>query len=136
MRRPIVLAALVVGVAVATWSAPSSAMQRPAEPWGARTLVTHIADMGRERKRPHARVHRRASSAYWDYRLNATRWLHYQHVKAGYPARRYRGDSVYLYVHDDMCCGHHRHWPWMGRRHGHGPRHWVWIGHRRCHRHW
>ena len=134
MRRPIVLAALVVGVAVATWSAPSSAMQRPAEPWGARTLVTRIADMEHHGKRRRARAHR-GNSAYWHYRLSSARWLHNQYVNAGYPARRYLSAGTYVYVRADACCGHHRHWPWMGRRHAYGPRHWVWIGHRRCHRH-
>ncbi len=130
MRRSIVLAAFAAGAAMALWTAPSSAMQRLGEPWGAHALLTRVADMDGG----HARV--RDRSEYWQYRLEAARWLHDQYVNAGYPARRYRGGVTYVYVVDDPCCGYRRHWPWMGRRHGYGPRHWVWIGHRRCHRHW
>jgi hypothetical protein len=130
MRRPIVLAVLAAGAAIALSAAPSSAMQRLAEPSGARTLVTRVADMDERR---HARSRRGA--AYWHHRLDAARWLHDQHVNAGYPARRYRGHATYVHVQDDDdCCVHRRHWPWMGHKHGHGPRHWVWIG-RYCHRH-
>jgi hypothetical protein len=135
MRRPIVLAALAAGAAMALWTVPSSAMQRLAEPSGAQTLVRRVADMDRYGRRRHARAYR-GDSAYWHYRLSAARWLHYQHVNAGYPARRYRGHATYIYVAGDPCCGYRRDWPWMGRRHWHGPRHWHWIGRRCHHRHW
>ena len=135
MRRPIVLAAVAIGMAVATWSAPSLAMQPPAEPPSVGTLVTRVADLGPQRKPRQARVHRGRGAAYWEYRLSASRWLAYHHANAGYPARRYRANTTYFYVREQACCGH-RHWRWNGRRHRHGPRHWVWIGHRRCDRHW
>jgi hypothetical protein len=139
MRKIFVLAALAAGAAVALWATPSSATQRIASPSDANTLVTRTADVDRtaarrEPKPGHARVHRGGSDEYWHYRLTAGRWLHYQHVNAGYPASRYEGEVYYTTFPGDTCCGYHRHWPWMGRYH-HGDRYWPWMGRHR-HYHW
>jgi hypothetical protein len=128
MRRPIVLAALAAGAAMALWTAPSSAMQRLADPSGAHTFLTRVADMDRQNGR-------RRDSEYWHYRLDAARWLHHQHVNAGYPAHPGRYAGVHhVYIPGTIRCCYRRHWPWMGRReHWHGPRYWIWMGHRHHH---
>jgi hypothetical protein len=144
MRRPIVLAAVAAGAAMALWTAPSSAMQPVAKPAGASALVTRTADGGqaaapKKAKHRPVRVYRGDRGEYWHYRLSAGRWLHNQYVNAGYPVDRYQGEITYVTFPGGPCCGHHRfhrHWPWMGHRHWHGYRYWPWMGHRHHHRHW
>jgi hypothetical protein len=138
MRKPIVLAALASLAAIVLWAAPASAMQRVASPSGEGTLVARIADADKpaarkDRKHRHARIHRHGrGDAYWHYRLSASRWLHYQYVNAGYPARRYEGEVYYTYFPGDDCCRHHRYWGWYGRKHGHHHGH----AHGHHHGHW
>jgi hypothetical protein len=93
--------------------------------------------MDRKDERRRARAYR-GDAAYWHHRLGAARWLHDQHVNAGYPAHPDRYAGVHhVYLPGTIRCCHRRHWPWMGGRHWHGHGHWIWIG-RRCHhrRHW
>jgi hypothetical protein len=140
MRKPIVLAALAASAAIALFATPSAAAPRLANPSDADTLVTRTADVDRttarqERKHRHVRVHGGGSAEYWHYRLSAGRWLHSQHVNAGYPASRYEGEVYYTYFPGDTCCSYRRHWPWMGR-YQHGHRYWPWMGRHRHYHHW
>ena len=140
MRKTIVLAALAAGAAIALLATPSSATPRVASPLDANSLVTRVADVDsaaapRKRLHRHARVHHGGSAAYWHYRLEGARWLHYQYANAGYPAYRYEGEVYYTYFPGDVCCGYSRHWPWMGHYY-HGHRYWPWLGYRRHHHDW
>jgi hypothetical protein len=141
MLRSIMLAALVAGAATALWTAPSAATQPVSRPGDASSAVTRAADTkatpaATERKRRTALVRRVGVDEYWHDRLGAGRWLHYQHVNAGYPAHPGRYAGVHhIYIPGTICCGHRKHWPWMGRKRGHGARHWVWMGHHHHHRH-
>ena len=54
-------------------------------------------------------------------------------IKKVYEKKVY--EVYYTTFPGDYCCGHRRHWPWMGRYH-HGHRYWPWMGHRRHHHHW
>jgi hypothetical protein len=141
MLRPVVLAGLVAGAAAALWTGPSAAAPTMSRPGDAGTVVTRAADTkatpaSTERKRRPALVRRQGVDEYWHDRLGAGRWLHYQNVNAGYPARpgRYAG-AHHVFIPGTICCVHRRHWPWMGHKHRHGARHWVWIGHHHHHRH-
>ena len=136
MRKAIVPAALAAGAAIALFATPSLAAPRLADPSGADTLVTRIADVDRTAARREGSNGRSAgSSGHWHYRLEASRWLHDQHVNAGYPASRFDGEVYYAAFPGSYCCGYRRHWPWMGRYH-HGTRYWIWMGHRHHHHHW
>jgi hypothetical protein len=144
MPRCIGLAALAAGAAMALWTAPAAATQPVFRPGDAGTAVTRAADTkatpaSTERKRRPALVRRVGVDEYWHDRLGAGRWLHYQQVNAGYPARPGGYAGVHrVYIPGTMCCGHPKPWAWMGRKHGHGARHWVWIGlhhHYRHHHH-
>jgi hypothetical protein len=129
MHKVIALAAVVAGATLAFSVAPSTAAPRLANPSDASTLVVHVNGKPAVRR---ARMARGYDGAYWHYRLEAGREMHYQVVNAGYPARRYEGEVVYRYLPGDACCGYRRHWPWMGHYH-HGHRYWPWHG--RHHRH-
>ena len=142
MLRSIMLAALVAGAATALWTAPSAATQPLSRPDDASPAVIRIADTkgataSTERKRRGAPVRRQGADEYWNDRLVAGRWLHYQSVNAGYPAAPDRYAGVHhIYIPGTICCLHRRHWPWMGHGHRHGVRHWVWMGHHHhLHRH-
>jgi hypothetical protein len=132
MRKAVVLAAVASFATIALCVTPSSAMQRVANPGEANVLVTPIADLDRQAARPD-RKHGRAlvyrhgrDHGYWDHRLSAGRWLHYQYVNAGYPSRRHHKEVYYTYFPGDYCCRHHRHWRWYGHDHGYWHRHGHW----------
>jgi hypothetical protein len=133
MRKALLLAALA-STAIALFAAPSAATPRLANPYGADTLITRVADLDRPATRSGRHVYHGGGRAYWHHRLGAGRWLHDQYVNAGYPASRYEGEVYYTTFPGDYCCGYRRHWPWMGRYH-YGPRYWGWMGHRH-HHHW
>ena len=66
----------------------------------------------RSRRAAHARTYRHYhADAYWHWRYRAayTRWMHNEHVRAGYPVRLRHSRT---YMRADAChgCQRHRHW--------------------------
>jgi hypothetical protein len=86
------LASLTIFAFAAT---PSSALDGVAKPAISTTLVTRVADTAAPKRRmaPAYRAPRFRGpwhqTWYWQERMLANRWLHYQYVNSGFPVRHY-----------------------------------------------
>jgi hypothetical protein len=68
-------------------------------------MVTTVADL--DAPASAYRPHRADGYWQWRYRAAYVRWMHNEHVRAGYPVR-HRQFRTYARVYS--CCYYHRHW--------------------------
>jgi len=109
MRRMVLLMASALPLVMSAAPTPSLALDRLSRPGDAAPVAVPVADLDRA---AHARTYRHYhADAYWHWRYRAayTRWMHNEHVRAGYPVRLRHSRT---HMRADAChgCPRHRHW--------------------------
>lgn len=108
MRRMVLLVASALPLVMSAAPAPSLALDRLPRPGDTTPVAVNIADLDRA---AHAHTYRHYhADAYWHWRYRAayTRWVHNEHVRAGYPVRL---RHIRTYMRADVChgCRRYRH---------------------------
>ena len=109
MRRMVLVMALALPLVLSAASAPTLALDRLPRPGDTAPVAVHVADLDHA---VHARAYRHYhADAYWHWRYRAayTRWMHNEHVRAGYPVRL-RHSRTYTRAHVCHGCERYRHW--------------------------
>lgn len=109
MRNLVVPMALALPLVLSATPTPTLALDRLHRPDTSAPVVVPVADLDHT---AHARPYRHHhADAYWHWRYRAgyTRWMHNEHVRAGYPVRLRHGRT---YIRADAChgCDRGRHW--------------------------
>lgn len=125
MRRPIALASLAALAALALTATPSGALERPAKPAIAGSVLVRVADYNRpltvtkHRYGPAARGRRHRSERYWHARATRSRTLHYLYVNAGWPVRHAYRDVIYTTFPGDFRWRPYPNWRRYWHHHHH-----------------